>query len=115
MASFEGYADPGFQKDLARLPPDARASVLATLAELARGPAQHPGVKALEGSRWPGSVRVRCGAYRVLALVLPDARLILFTTLFRKKRAADYDAAVARHDRRVAAQGPPVAEHLREP
>lgn len=112
MTTFEGYADPGFQKDLARLPRPDREAVLATLAGLAHGPAGHPAVKLLEGSRWPGSVRVRCGAYRVLALVLPDARLVLFTTAFRKKRPSDYDAAILRHDRRVAAQGPPVAEHL---
>lgn len=110
--TFEGYADPGFRKELDRLSTMERALVMKTLRELAEDPARHPNVRALEGSRWSGAVRVRCGPFRVLALVLPDARPLLFTTLFRKKRESDYAEAVARHDARVAAQGPPLSEHL---
>lgn len=115
MAAFEGYADPGFDKELEKLSERDRSLVLRTLRELAPGPAGHPDVRVVEGSAWPGTVRVRCGRFRVLALVLPTPRVLLFTALFRKKRAGDYDEAIRRHDARVAAQGPPLDGHLSTP
>lgn len=112
MPRFEGYADPGFVRELDKLRPEAQALVRATLRELADDPARHAGVKAVVGSAWPGTVRVRCGAFRVLALMLPAPRVLLFTTVFRKRREGDYVEALRRHDKRVAAQGPPIEEYL---
>jgi mRNA-degrading endonuclease RelE of RelBE toxin-antitoxin system len=112
MPRYEGYADPGFTKELSKVPPRDARSILASLATLAQEPYSNPNSRMIEGSRWPGSIRVRCGAYRVLALVLPGPRLILFTTVFRKKRDTDYAAAIRRHDARVAEQGPPLDEFI---
>lgn len=89
-----------------------RALVLTTIARLRDGPYGNPDVKVVVNARWPGTVRVRCGPFRVLALVLPEPRVILFTCVFRKKRASDYEPALRRHDRRVAAQGPPLEDYL---
>lgn len=111
--TFQGYADPAFERELSRFMPHDQDLVRQALAELALDPLGRPSVTVMEGSRWPGTVRVRAGRFRVLALVLPKARVILFTTVFRKKRRSDYDAAIRRHDARVSAQGPPISEFLR--
>lgn len=112
-APYRGYADPGFRKELAKLARTEQEGILQALRALADDPLRHPDVKSVSGSPWPGSVRVRCGPFRVLALVLPKPKLVLFTTVFRKKRASDYAAALRKHDRRVREQGPPLDEFLR--
>lgn len=113
MPHYEGWADPAFERELTSIPQTDREKITADLAKLAQEPFESPNVKALEGSRWPGTIRLRTGAYRIVALVLPAPRVILFTVLFRKKRQTDYVAAVRAHDRRVAAQGPPLDRFLK--
>lgn len=112
MPSYEGWVDPGFEKDLARFSEEERAKILDALRPLAADPFANANVETAQGSRWPGSVRVRIGPFRVLALVLPKPKVILFTVAFRKKRDADYAVAIGTHDKRVAAQGPPVDKFL---
>lgn len=113
MPRYEGWADPAFERELASIPQADRERITADLAKLSHDPFASPNVKALEGSRWPGTIRLRSGGYRVVALVLPAPRVILFTAVFRKKRQADYVAALRAHDRRVAAQGPPLDRFLK--
>lgn len=60
-------------------------------------------VSALAGSTYDRSYRLRFGRYRILFIVLPDERTIVFMTAFLKRRDADYVAAIERHDARVRA------------
>ena len=55
---------------------------------------------------------MRVGPFRLLGIAFATAGLILLTTLFRKKRDSDYDQALARHDRRIRLQGPPLDDIL---
>lgn len=110
----ELWADPGFTADMARLPKRDQATVMHALRTFVEHPLEHPKASRLHGSAYPGSVRLRVGGLRVLALVLASQGLILVTTVFRKKRASDYDQALLLHDRRLAAQGPPLADYLRK-
>ena len=109
----EVWADPGFQRELAALPADDRQAVEAALPGLAAHPADHPQTVRLKGSAYPGSFRLRIGRLRVLGLALDGPRLLLLTTVFTKKRDSDYDAALLRHERRLKAQGPPLADFVK--
>lgn len=64
-------------------------------------PTRSPHVRALEGSAYPKSYRLRAGRHRILFILMPDLGVIVFTTAFLKKRDSDYVAAVRRHDARV--------------
>lgn len=70
------------------------------------------GATPLHGSRYPGSFRLRAGTLRVLGIILEGPRLVFLTTLFVKKRDSDHDQASQRHEARMAAQGPPLRDHL---
>ncbi|HUR70207.1 MAG TPA: hypothetical protein VM370_13265 [Candidatus Thermoplasmatota archaeon] len=113
MPQFEGWADPAFERELASLSASERAKIVKDLAKLSDDPFASANVRAVEGSRWPGTIRLRSGAFRVIALVLPAPRVILFTVVFRKKRESDYLGAIGAHDKRVSAQGPPLDKFLR--
>jgi len=66
-------------------------------------PNQHPDVKSIAGSKYPGSSRLRLGRWRLIFIFFPDERTLAFTTAFLKKRESDYTQAIARHDSRVKA------------
>lgn len=113
MASpFELLGDPGFHRELDDLPDIVREQVRDGLRTFIAHPLEHPKATRLHGSRYPGSFRLRIGSHRVLGIVLAGPRLIFLTTVFTKKRDSDYDQALARHEARMAAQGPPLRDHL---
>lgn len=109
---FEILGDPGFHRELAALSATEQDKVRLGLRGLLDAPLEHPKLARLHGSAYPGSFRLRVGTLRVLGLVLASQRLILLTTVFRKKRDSDYDQALSRHEGRLAKQGPPLAEFL---
>lgn len=75
---------------------------MRSVAKLDR-PVRSAHVSALAASSYDLSYRLRVGRYRILFIVFPDERTIVFTTAFLKRREADYGAAIARHDGRVRA------------
>ncbi|MEA3136245.1 MAG: hypothetical protein QOC71_526 [Thermoplasmata archaeon] len=109
---FELLGDPAFHRELEALSAPAQADVKQALRGFIEHPLEHPKATRLHGSRYPGSFRLRIGSHRVLGIVLAGPRLIFLTTLFTKKRESDYDQALARHDARMEAQGPPLRGHL---
>jgi hypothetical protein len=111
---YEVWADPGFGRELDKLG-SAADGLRAGLDALRQDPLSHPSVVRLRGSGFPGSFRWRIGRLRTLGIALPAPRLVLLTTVFVKKRDSDYEAALRRHDARLAAQGPPLAEWLQRP
>lgn len=60
-------------------------------------------VSVLAGSTYDRSYRLRLGRYRILFVVFPDERTIVFTTAFLRRRDSDYGPAIDRHDARVKA------------
>ncbi|MHB1261276.1 MAG: type II toxin-antitoxin system RelE family toxin [Thermoplasmatota archaeon] len=110
--SFELLGDPGFHRELSALPAVAQDQIRAGLAAFVSHPLEHPKATRLHGSRYPGSFRLRIGSHRVLGIALPGPRLIFLTAVFTKKRDSDYDQALVRHEARMAAQGPPLRDHL---
>jgi mRNA-degrading endonuclease RelE of RelBE toxin-antitoxin system len=111
--AFEIVADAAMHRELEKLPPAARASIVSALDGLRTHPLQHPKLARLHGSRYPGSFRMRIGEYRLLGLVLASQSLVFLTTVFHKKRDSDYDQALLRHGRRLGSQGPPLDEAIR--
>jgi mRNA-degrading endonuclease RelE of RelBE toxin-antitoxin system len=111
--AYELFADPGFLRELGKLPAAAQASVKGAWDGLRNSPLQHPKLVHLHGSRYPSSFRLRVGAYRVLGIVLASQSLVFLTTVFLKRRDGDYGLALERHEERLAAQGPPLDEFLR--
>lgn len=111
--TYEMWADPGFQRELAALFGTDRQAVEAALPGLASHPAEHPQTVRLKGSSYPGSFRLRLGRLRILGLALDGPKLILLTTLFVKKRDSDYDQALQRHERRLRSQGPPLGDFVK--
>lgn len=109
----ELLGDVGFHRELAALPPAAQEKLRSGLRGFVDSPLEHPKAARLHGSAYPGSFRLRIGPFRVLGLVLQTQGLIFLTTVFQKKRDSDYDQALARHEKRLAAQGPPLAEFLK--
>lgn len=112
--AFEVYTDPGFQKEFGKLAEADQEKILDSLTGLVAHPLKHPQARRLKGSKYPGSFRLRVGAFRILALALEAQDLVLLTTVFKKKREADYDLALERHEGRLRAQGPPVGEFVRK-
>ncbi len=110
----ELWADEAFVKELGKLPAEVQATIRQALDGLRAHPADHPKVVRLHGSRYPSSFRMRIGAHRVLGLLLASQDLVFLTTVFTKKRDSDYGQALARHEGRLAAQGPPLSEFLRD-
>lgn len=111
--AYEVWTDPGFQRELDKLPKPQRALILEGIRGLAHHPIEHPQVVRLKGTKYPGSFRLRVGRYRVVGIILESPKLILLTTLFLKKRESDYDQAADRHEHRLGAQGPPLDEYVR--
>jgi hypothetical protein len=66
-------------------------------------PCHAPGATPIAHSRYPRTARLRVGRWRLLFIVFPDERVIAFTTAFLKRRTADYQAALDRHNARVRA------------
>lgn len=51
MPSYEGYADPAFEKELSKIPPRDSRSIRAALRELADDPLSHPRDRGVEIAR----------------------------------------------------------------
>lgn len=102
------WADPGFARELRRLSAAQQAAVQTALPGLAAALLDHPQVALIHGSRYQGSFRLRIGQVRVLGLALVHANLVLLTAAFVNRRPSDYDEALARHEKRLATQGPPL-------
>lgn len=100
--TFKGIVHGAVWKEL---PLDSHSAArLAMSAVVDRpDPSQAASVRPLEGSAYPGAYRLRVGRVRVLFIVLPDQRAVVFTTAFVKRRDSDYRAALQRHDARVKA------------
>lgn len=111
---YEAWADRGFDRELRALPAATRSAVEDSLGSLRESPLEHPQVARLHGSGYTVSFRFRVGQARVLGLILAGPQVILLTTVFVKKRASDYDAALVRHETRLRAQGPPLAEFVQK-
>lgn len=110
--SFEIWADPGFDKELARFSKAERDRLEAGLKAYALNPIRHPKATRLAGASIIQSFRLRIGPFRVLGTLFASQKLILVTTVFQKKRDSDYDAAAQRHETRLAAQVPPISDYL---
>ena len=110
--AFELLGDPAFHRELADLPARGQADIRDALRGFIAHPLEHPKAARLHGSRYPGSFRLRIGSHRILGIVLAGPRLIFLTTVFAKKRDSDYEHALERHESRMAAQGPPLRDHL---
>lgn len=87
------------------LPSDERDGARRAMREIARlaQPWRSPQVKALAGSGYDRSYRLRFGRYRILFILFPDEQAIVLTTAFLKRRESDYDPAIQRHDARIEA------------
>lgn len=112
--SYELWADPGFDKELAKFRKAERERIEAGLQSYAKNPVRHPKATRLASASIIQSVRLRIGPYRVLATLFSSQKTILVTTVFMKKRDADYDAAAKRHEKRLAAQVPPISDYLED-
>lgn len=110
----ELWADPAFLRELDKMPPAEGQQVRRALDGLRNHPAAHPQLVRLHGSNYPGSFRLRVGSHRVLGILLASQDLVFLTTVFTKKRDSDYNKALTRHQTRLAAQGPPLEEYLRD-
>ncbi len=110
--AFEVWADPGFDKELAKFAATERERIEDGLRAYAKNPIRHPKAARLAGASIIQSFRLRVGPYRVLGTIFGSQRLILVTTVFRKKRDEDYVAAMERHETRLKAQVPPVSDYL---
>ena len=87
-------------RELPRDEHDGARAALETLARLDR--ALHSAqVSILDDSPLENSYRLRFGRYRILFILFPDERTLVFTTAFLKRRDADYGPAIVRHDSRV--------------
>lgn len=110
--TFEVWADPGFDQELGKLRKADRERIEAGLIAYAANPIRHPKATRLAGARVIQSFRLRIGPFRVLGTLFVSQNLILVTTVFRKKRNEDYDAALHRHEKRLSAQVPPIFDYL---
>src|SRR5690349_9266191 len=98
---WEIWVDSGYTRELAKMPERHQLAVGRALPGLAAAGLEHPQVVRLKGSPYPGSFRLRVGDVRVVGLALPSQGMILLTAAFVKKRTSDYEAAIARHERRL--------------
>lgn len=112
--SFELWADPGFDKELRRFSKADQERVEVGLKAYAKNPIRHPKATRLAGARIIQSFRLRIGPFRILGTLFASQKVILVTTVFKKKRDEDYVAAAKRHETRLTAQVPPLSDYLRE-
>lgn len=112
--SFEVWADPGFDQELRKFTKAEQAQVEAGLIAYAQNPVRHPKATRLAGARIIQSFRLRIGPFRVLGTLFTSQKIILVTTVFRKKRDEDYKAAVLRHEKPLQAQVPPLSDYLED-
>ena len=112
--TFEVWADPGFDQELAKFSRADQARIEAALVSYAVNPVRHPKATHLAGARVIRSFRLRVGPFRVVGTLFVSQKAILVTTVFRKKRNEDYQAAAARHEKRLLAQVPPLSDYLRD-
>lgn len=110
--SFEVWADPGFDKELSKFSKAEQSRIEDGLKAYAENPIRHPKATRLSGASVIQSFRLRIGPFRVLGTLFASQITILVTTVLQKKRDSDYDAAMARHETRLAAQVPPISEYL---
>lgn len=110
--SFEVWADPGFDKELSKFGKADQARIEEGLKAFANNPVRHPKATRLAGASIIQSFRLRIGPFRVLGTLFASQKTFLVTTVFQKKRDTDYDAAAHRHETRLAAQIPPISDHL---
>lgn len=112
--SFELWADPGFDKELVKFRKAERERIESGLKSYAKNPVRHPKATQLAGASIIQSFRLRIGPYRVLGTLFSSQEAILVTTVFVKERDTDYDAAAKRHEKRLAAQVPPISDYLED-
>ncbi len=112
--SFEVWLDPGFDKELSKFPKPEVERIEAGLVAFAVNPIRHPKATRLAGSKVIQSFRLRIGPYRVIGTLFSSQKAMLVTTVFRKKRGEDYAPAMARHEKRLLAQVPPVSDYLED-
>lgn len=112
--SYEVWANPGFDKELAKFRKADRERIEEGLKSYARNPVRHPKATRLAGASIIQSFRLRIGRFRVIGTLFTSQETILVTTVFVKKRDGDYDAAARRHEARLAAQVPPISEYLED-
>jgi mRNA-degrading endonuclease RelE of RelBE toxin-antitoxin system len=110
--SYEVWADPGFDQELARFNKTDQARIEKALVAYAVNPIRHPKATRLAGARIIQSFRLRIGPFRVIGTLFASQQAILVTTVFRKKRDEDYKAALVRHEKRLLAQVPPISDYL---
>lgn len=110
----ELWGDPGFLRELGRMATKDQDQLRRALDGLRAHPNEHPQLVRLHGSGYPGSFRLRVGPHRIIGILLASQGLVFLTTVFTKKRESDYVQALARHDTRLASQGPPLSEYLRD-
>ncbi len=110
--SYEVWADPGFDQELGKLTKKAQQQIADGLVAYAVNPVRHPKATRLAGASMIQSFRLRIGNYRVLGTLFNSQKTILVTTVFEKKREEDYAAAAKRHEKRLAAQVPPLSDYL---
>lgn len=100
--AFKGIVHRAVWKELPHdMHAEARAAMRAVVAR--SDPTQAADVRTLEGSSYPGAYRLRVGRARILFILLPGQRQVVFMTSFVKKRESDYRAALRRLDARVRA------------
>lgn len=112
--TFEVWADPGFDQELAKFSKTDQARIEKALVAFAANPIRHPKATRLAGARVIQSFRLRVGPFRVLGTLFASQETLLVTTVFRKKRNQDYQAALERHEQRLRAQVPPISDYLSE-
>ncbi len=99
---FDAIVHAGVWRELPRDEHEAARSAMRAITRLDHL-VRSPHVRALSSSAYDRSYRLRFGRYRILFIVFPDERAIVFTTAFLKRRESDYVAAIRRHDERVRA------------
>lgn len=110
--TFEVWADPGFDKELGKFNEADRERIEQGIVAFSANPVRHPRATRLAGARIIQSFRLRVGPFRILGTLFTSQETILVTTVFRKKRGEDYDAALSRHEQRLLAQVPPISDYL---
>lgn len=110
--TFEVWADPGFDQELSKFNETDQARIEKALVTFAANPVRHPKATRLAGARIIQSFRLRVGPFRVIGTLFTSQKTVLVTTVFRKKRDEDYNAATRRHERRLLAQVPPISDYL---